>query len=126
MRLILASVLVALAGHPVAAYKNWDFYLFRPGCNPDDVDLSLYLYHAIGTRAQACTRIDNLDFNLTEVDSLSWKSPAAERAQFDLCMFEDGKCRKAVVDEVRNQWDICHKYIGWKGYKVVPIGAPCV
>ncbi|KAF9891404.1 hypothetical protein FE257_004260 [Aspergillus nanangensis] len=125
MRVILLPILAALAAQPVAAYKNWDLYLFRPGCNPEDVDIGLYLYHRIGTQKQACQRIDNLDFNLTDVDSLSWKSPVEERAQFDLCMFKDAKCNKRVIDEVRNQWDICHPYNGWKSYKVVPIGAAC-
>ncbi|KAH8422475.1 uncharacterized protein LDX57_000228 [Aspergillus melleus] len=126
MRLLPTFLAAALTIGTSTALKNWDFYIFKPGCDPENVDISLYIYHAIGTRVQSCTALDTReDLDLSEADSLSWKSPAAERAQFDLCMYADGDCSGVHTDVIRSTWDICYPYNGFKGYKVVPIGAAC-
>ncbi|KAL4897543.1 hypothetical protein BDV59DRAFT_167953 [Aspergillus ambiguus] len=103
--------------------RNWDLRLLKPGCTANSSNIDLSVYHASGIGARDCTTVD---VNGSLVDSVSWKSPS-ETSRYDLCMFTDSQCGAHAFDDViRNGWQVCYVYSGWKGYKVVAAGESCV
>lgn len=63
---------------------------------------------------------------MTEVKSISWKSPS-ETSSYDICLFGTDKCTaESFLSTITNQWDVCYLYNGFLGWSVVAAGDPCV
>ncbi|PYH93424.1 hypothetical protein BO71DRAFT_327666, partial [Aspergillus ellipticus CBS 707.79] len=100
----------------------WDLRLFKPGCDPNTTSLDLSLFHAQGVAGTSCSVLDD-GLNSSNVDTFSWKSPGATR--LDVCMYEDGCDGSGRVEVIRDGWEVCVKYAGWRGWAVVDAGGGC-
>ncbi|RAL02803.1 uncharacterized protein BO80DRAFT_463058 [Aspergillus ibericus CBS 121593] len=105
-------------------FKNWDLRLFTPGCNPNTTSLDLSVFHAQGVSGtDGCTPLDS-SVNVSSVDSFSWKSPGATR--YDLCLYEGcGEDGTGRVEVVRDGWEVCVGYWGWRGWRAVEADGAC-
>ncbi|RAL12196.1 uncharacterized protein BO97DRAFT_477960 [Aspergillus homomorphus CBS 101889] len=108
--------------------RNWDLRLFGPGCDPNTTSFDVSVWHRQGVSATAgCTTLD-ASLNATNVDTFSWKSPGA--SQYDLCLYSSGCAAEGgegvgSTQVIRNGWEVCAKYSGWRGYRVVAHGEDC-
>ncbi|EAW09320.1 uncharacterized protein ACLA_035230 [Aspergillus clavatus NRRL 1] len=103
--------------------RNWDLRLLGPGCDPNDSNIDISLFHRSGFVGASCEAVDTGEFNTTSVKSISWKSPGEDR--YDLCIYGNAGCRGAAADVLRSGWEVCYPFSGWKGWKVVAADVAC-
>ncbi|KAA8645809.1 uncharacterized protein ATNIH1004_007230 [Aspergillus tanneri] len=86
----------------VLKFKNWDLHILAPGCNPNNSNFDISLYHRSGITGNTCTSlIDDSNPDRTKAETISWKSPIA--SHYDLCTFRDGNCSKdSFIEAVRS------------------------
>ncbi|EHA23529.1 hypothetical protein ASPNIDRAFT_37529 [Aspergillus niger ATCC 1015] len=105
---------------------KWDLRLFTPGCDPNTTSFDLSIFHRQGVSGtDGCETLDDASVNVSAVDTFSWKSPGA--TTYDLCLYDvcgsgNGSGR---VEVIRDGWEVCVKYWGWKGWGVVEHGGDC-
>ncbi|GKZ54844.1 hypothetical protein AnigIFM49718_010967 [Aspergillus niger] len=134
MKLTLLPTITTLLFVPTAytssleilRFKNWDLRLFTPGCDPNTTSFDLSIFHRQGVSGtDGCETLDDASVNVSAVDTFSWKSPGA--TTYDLCLYDvcgsgNGSGR---VEVIRDGWEVCVKYWGWKGWGVVEHGGDC-
>ncbi|KAE8355125.1 hypothetical protein BDV28DRAFT_146416 [Aspergillus coremiiformis] len=128
MHILSFSLVLALIATTTTADilkpRNWDLRLLQPGCQPNNSNIDLSVYHSSGVSARDCTDLTSLpDLNLSMVDTVSWKSPS--EPGYDLCTYRTGDCDAEGAEAIRGGWKVCVKYTGWQGWKAVARGEDC-
>ncbi|PLB49349.1 hypothetical protein P170DRAFT_436930 [Aspergillus steynii IBT 23096] len=138
--LLLSALLLGAAAVPTSTssnpefeilkYRNWDLRFSQPGCSPNRTGLSISLLHRSGVGTRDCVSLltevgpHGTTIDLSEVDSLSWKAKR-ENGKHDLCLYASDDCSDKEAMALRNGWEVCLKYEGWQGYRVVEKGDSC-